>query len=90
MVTPHHRYAEPIGVALARQRLEHRARRLEAARAALRRRAAEHERHGYRMSPSLRFALDEFSMALDDVRREMDRLGHGRGRFARPVANHGT
>jgi len=61
-----------IGIDLARQRLAHRARRLEAARAALHDRARLYEADGERLPRPLRHAIADFSSALAEVRQQLD------------------
>lgn len=69
---------ETLGTVLARDRLELRARRLEATRSALYERASAHANDGYRLPAPLRLALADFTLAVGEVREELEKLKPGR------------
>ena len=60
-----------VGAQLERDRLQHRATRLHAVIAALRRRADEERAEGARRAPGLAIALDDFERELDAVRSQL-------------------
>jgi hypothetical protein len=69
--------SQPIGYDLERIRLEHRARRLELAIAALNRLQDQRTAGGTRTPPMSR-ATATFALELSTVRRRLVDLGHGR------------